>query len=144
MILYSDNLGVTATGAGFQPIATVPVPAGMLLDGVLRWSISGRRTTGTGTSALRARFGGVDLLAPGAGDTNVNVYSKASASAVNPGSLRANGLTSRGGAVQGTGLAAVDLSLAHNLDFEIDLATDTDVFTFDDLTVEYLPPAPGS
>jgi hypothetical protein len=142
MILFSEYLGVTATGAGFQPIASVPIDAGLLLNGVLRWSISGRRTTGAGTSSLRARIGGVDLLAPGSGDTNVNVYSKASASAVNPTSLRANGLTSRGGSVQGTGLAAVDLSLAQSLTFEIDLGTDTDVFTFDELTVEYLPPAP--
>jgi hypothetical protein len=141
MILFSGNLNVAATGAGFQPIASVAIPAGMLVEGALRWSISGRRTTGAGTSSLRTRIGGVDLLAPGAGDTSANVYSKAIASAPSGGaSLRANGLTSRGGSVQGTGLAAVDLSLAHSLAFEIDLGTDTDVFRFDELTVEYLPP----
>ena len=140
MILFAGHLNVAATGAGFQPIASVPIPAALLLEGALRWSISGRRTTGAGTSNLRTRIGGVDLFAPGSGDTNANVYSKATASAASPMSLRANGLSSRGGAVQGTGLAAVDLSLAHSLAFEIDLATDTDVFTFDDLTVEYLPP----
>ena len=141
MILFAENLGVQVTGAGFQPIATVPIAPGRLLEGVLRYNISGRRTTGVGTSNLRAQIGGVDLLANGAGDTGSVIYNRAdcSAPAGMPNSLRANGFTSRS-TNSVTGSAAVDLNTALDLTFSIDLGTDTDVYTFDNLTVEYLPP----
>jgi len=140
MILFAENLGVLATGSGFQSIATVPIPAGRLLDGVMRYSISGRRTTGTGTSSLRAQIGGVDLLANGSGDGAAVVFNRANCSAP-PGitnQLRANGFTSRTTTCV-TGSAAVNLNDALDLTFSIDLGTDTDVYTFDELTVEYLP-----
>jgi hypothetical protein len=143
MILFSGNLAAPITGAGFQTAATVPIPAGLLLDGVLRWSISGRRTTGAGTCQQRVRIGGVDLLTFAAADTNAVIFTRGNAFAEtlgSPASLRSNAASSRGGAVLSTGLAAVDLTALQDLTFEIDLATDTDVYTFDDLTVEYLPP----
>lgn len=140
MILFSGNLAAAITGAGFQTAATVPIPAGLLLDGVLRWSIAGRRTTGAGTCQQRVRIGGVDLLTFSSADANTVIYTRGNAFAENPLSLRTNALSSRGGAVLSTGLAAVDLTAAQNLTFEIDLSVDADVYTFDDLTVEYLPP----
>lgn len=140
MILFADNLKQAVTGAGIQPIATVAIDAGLLLDGVLRYSLSGRRTTGAGTSSVRSRIGGVDLLTA-AGDGNLNLYHRGNASAVTPTNLRANGFSSRTGAAGITGLAVVNLADALDLTFDVDLGTDTDVFTFDDLTVEYLPSA---
>jgi hypothetical protein len=140
MILFAGNLAAPITGAGFQTAATVPIPANLLLDGVLRWSIAGRRTTGAGTCQQRVRIGGVDLLAFAAGDTNAVIYTRGNVIAESPANARANASSSRGGAVLSTGLAAVDLTAAQNVTFEIDLATDSDVYTFDDLTVEYLPP----
>ena len=56
--------------------------------------------------------------------------------------LRANGFTSRGEAASSTGIAAVNLNDALDLTFSIDLGTDSDVCTFDELVVEYLPVAP--
>lgn len=143
VILFAENLDVEVTGAGFQLVATVPIAAGLLESGVLRFAISGRRTTGSGASQQRIRIGGSDLLTPAAGDTNATIYVRGCASAPHgtPDTLRANAVTSRGGIVQLTGLASVDLSQPLDLTFEIDLATDSDVFTFDELTVEYLAEA---
>lgn len=141
MILFAGNLGLAVTGAGFRTVATVPLSAGRMLSGVLRWAISARRTTGAGTSQQRVRIGGVDLLTPVAGDSSVNPYMRGAASASDPATLRANAMTSRGGITQLTGSANVNLAAALDLTFEIDLGTDTDVFTFDELTVEYLPAA---
>lgn len=143
MILFAGNLGVQVTGSGFQPIASVAIPPGLLLSGVLRYSISGRRTSGVGSSNLRVQIGGVDLLANGSGDSSPVVFNRANCSAppAITNQLRANGFTSRGGAASSTGLANVNLNDPLNLEFSIDLGTDSDVYTFDELTVEYLPAA---
>ena len=145
MILFAENLGVQVTGSGFQSIATVAIPAAMLAggDGVLRYSISGRRTTGVGTSNLRAQIGGVDLLANGSGDSAAVVFNRANCSAPEgvTNQLRANGFTSRTTTCV-TGSAAVNLNDALDLTFSIDLGTDSDVYTFDELVVEYLPAPP--
>lgn len=141
MILFAANLGAPVTGAGFQTAATVPIPAGMLLEGVLRWAISARHTTGAGTCQQRLRIGGVDLIAFNPTDGSANIFTRGAASAPpgDPANLRANAMSSRG-TTQATGSAAVDLTLAHDLTFEIDLSADTDVYTYDELTVEHLPP----
>lgn len=140
VILYSGYLQMVATGPGFRTVASVTIEAGLLLEGVLRYSISGRRTLGAGTTDFRMRIGGVDLIAPGSGDSSANLYIRGCAAAITPTNYRANAMHSRNAPNQVTGLAVVNLADELDLTFLVNLSNDADEYSFDELLVEHWPP----
>lgn len=121
----------TITGSGFQTLASVTIPGGTLgtAKGV-KFEAKYRRTTGSGNATPRIVYGSTTLITFGA-DTAVTQYVRGTlfgAGATNAQRVHCESSRAAGGS---TGTAAEDSTGDLALALQIDLGTDSDVFTLD-------------
>lgn len=130
-ILTASRQSGTATGSGFQTLATIAIPANTLgTNKGVAFEIKYRRTTGAGTVTPRIVYGSTTL---------VTFSSDSAALGCIRGILFADGATnaqrihaeSSRSTLPVTGTSAEDSTGALNLLVQIDLGTDSDVFTLD-------------
>ena len=137
-VLDTGHKAEPATGAGFQTIYTLLIPGGTLgTTAGLRIKFHVRQTTGTGNGTWRLQYGGITVYAPAAmpGASHVFDIDLWADGSIN--AQRCAGWNQRAGLTSG-GIATVDSSVEQSLTFEVDLATDGDVFTLDWASVEVL------
>ncbi len=135
IVIYSNSTASTATGAGFQTLKSAIIPSCFLANGrLIRVQAGVRRTTGTGNGTYRLTWDGstiVSLAAIGTTPIILNGHIYLTSGNVN-GYFWHD--AARAYASGGALVTNKDQALA----LVVDLATDTDVFTCDWMTVEIL------
>lgn len=133
-ILDAARKVVTVSGSGFRPLFSVPIPGGTLgTTKILRGEYAVRRTTGAGTATVRVSYGGTVMVTHAVATSAVFLgrFFLFAAGAVSSQRVHALLADTALGVDVVTGTAAQDSTRDLNLDVELDLGTDTDVFTGD-------------
>lgn len=132
-VLAAGRVANVATGAGFQNLVRIPIPADLLgVDRVVRIEWAARRTRGVSGATARLVYGSTTLLTHAAAASAVvrGFILLAGDGASN--AQRAHSVLLDTPFLQGlSGTAAEDSTVALNLDIDLDLATDSDEWTAD-------------
>lgn len=134
------RVNATCTGSGFQTLSTQAIAGGILgSSGAIRAWYYVRRTTGTGTATVRIQYGGTTVfgtVAPTAGNSaafliTFTLWGNGATNAQRGIGQLLPHVSSLTGAYSNSATAAVDSTTSQNLTLDIDLGTDSDVFTLD-------------
>ena len=126
-VLYKNTTSGSITGSGYRTVVSFSVPANTLNGNVLVLDIQTRRTTGSGNLTWQVVYGGTTCFTTPAYTTSYQ-FPRLWIIGTGASSQTCNMITGANG-VNGT--AAVDSTQAQTLTVQADLASDTDVFTFD-------------
>lgn len=130
-ILECSRQNATATGAGWVRLHRILIPANTInVDRLVRFEYHFRRTTGAGTWSFRILYAN-NIAVTASGFSNANNVIRGFLS--NDGASNAQRNVAEIYPVSNlvTATTALDSTIAQNMDFEIDLGTDADVFTLD-------------
>ena len=137
-VLDVSRQAATATGASYQTLYTLSIPANTLGTGrMIRAMFDLRQTTGTGGTTIRLTYGATAVVTQSlarAGNRHLIVKLWGD----NATNAQRGSISDTTAAGYSVGTATEDSTGALNFVLSMDLTTDTDVYTLDNATVEVL------